>query len=93
MNNDPEPRSGYGVRAFHSRVDREQFSSQIGWRLPCDLIEAVKRAAEEEEGLRPGVYVTRILQREVGKTEPPISATELEQRVKFPEHLFHGKWM
>jgi hypothetical protein len=82
MNNDPQPRSGFGVRAFHSRVDPEQFSSAPCWRLPCNLIAQVREAAAEA-GVRPGVYVARMLRRGLIEENRPLTASEVEARIRY----------
>jgi hypothetical protein len=82
MNNDPQSTSGFGVRAFHSRVDPEQFSSAPCWRLPLNLIVEIREAAAGA-GVRPGVYVARMLRRGLIEENRPLTATELEARIRY----------
>src|SRR5258708_39751086 len=81
MNNELQSRSGFGVRAYHSRVDSEQFSSQAGWRLPLNLIAEIREAAAGAGG-RPGGYVARMLRRGLLEERQAISGAELARPIR-----------
>jgi len=77
----------------HTQEDGQR-TVQLGWRLSSALVCQVQECCRKE-GLRPGKFMARALRCYLGhplETERIYTAAELEARVKFPEHLFHGKW-
>jgi hypothetical protein len=82
MNSTPQPRSGFGVRAYHSRVDSEQYSGQPGWRLPRNLIVEIREAARGA-GVPVGAYVARMLRRGLIEENRPLTASEVEARIRY----------
>ena len=65
----------------------------VGWHLPIGLARAVRSAALEQ-GVGPGVIVTRVLEQEIATrgisafgAQRPITATELAERIRYPENF------
>jgi hypothetical protein len=61
-------------------------SACVGWHLPIALAEDVRQLAADR-GIRPGYLVTEILTQQIAIMRAPISASQLEQQVRYPEHF------
>jgi hypothetical protein len=59
---------------------------QVGWRLPDDLIADVSELAATRR-IPKGRMVTLLLREQIEVMRTPLTATELEARVRYPEHF------
>jgi len=53
-------------------------ATNVGWRLPCRLIEEIKEIAAKQ-GVRPGAWVVFVLQGALHKEEMPLSSSVLQE--------------